>query len=291
MGVDSTKGPVSMSRRELDNETYHGEKGHKSRSGVHQIYRYGGRGQWLLENGHKLVGMNTGLKIGSWFDAYWEAKALGEDTSKLFVVAPRDVLAADGSRRGKAYTDWAKAQAGMIVTQDDIDLLTLMWMGVEACESAVYYLHETSDTQRSVFWVDSNGHKRKARFDGQTSEKIYDVKTTSSQWDQVYKSFIDYGDVWQAGWYSDAAYQIGYEPFSMPFIVVQTVPPYETKVFTMPSEMVDAARAQIDQTLDAIRLRKETGEYLPADYGVETEMQFPGWVWKKEVYSDSAVSE
>ena len=291
MVVDSSKGPVSLSRRELDNETYHGEKDHKSRSGVHQIFRYGGRGQWLLENGHKLVGMNTGLKIGSWFDAYWEAKALGEDTSKLFVVAPRDVLAADGSRRGKAYTDWAKAQTGMIVTQDDIDLLTLMWMGVEACESAVYYLHETSDTQRSVFWVDSNGHKRKARFDGQTSEKIYDVKTTSSQWDQVYKSFIDYGYVWQAAWYTDAAYQIGYEPFAMPFVVIQTVPPYETKVFTMPSEMVDAARAQIDQTLDAIRLRKETGEYLPADYGVETEMQFPAWVWKKEVYSDSAVSE
>lgn len=291
MVVDSSKGPVSLSRRELDNETYHGERDHKSRSGVHQIFRYGGRGQWLLENGHKLVGMNTGLKIGSWFDAYWEAKALGEDTSKLFVVAPRDVLAADGSRRGKAYTDWAKAQTGMIVTEDDIALLTLMWMGVEACESAVYHLHETSDTQRSVFWVDGNGHRRKARFDGQTSEKVYDVKTTSSQWDQVYKSFIDYGYVWQAAWYTDAAYQIGYEPFSMPFIVVQTVPPYETKVFTMPSEMVDAARAQIDQTLDAIRLRKETGEYLPADYGIETEMQFPAWVWKKEVYSDSAVSE
>lgn len=291
MVVDSSKGPVSLSRRELSNESYHGEKDHKSRSGVHQIFRYGGRGQWLLENGHKLVGLNAGLKIGSWFDAYWEAKALGEDTSKLFVVAPRDVLAADGSRRGKAYTDWAKSQTGMIVTDDDIELLTLMWMGVEACESAVYYLHETSDTQRSVFWVDRNGHKRKSRFDGQTSEKIYDVKTTSSQWDQVYKSFLDYGYVWQAAWYTDAAYQIGYEPFAMPFIVVQTVPPYETRVFTMPTEMVDAAREQIDQTLDAIRLRKETGEYLPADYGVETEMQFPAWVWKKEVYSDSAVSE
>lgn len=291
MVIDSSKGPVSLSRRELTNDAYHGEKQHASRSTVHQIYRYGGRGQWLLEQGRKLVSMNSGLKIGSWFDAYWEAKALGDDVSKLFVCAPSDVLAADGSRRGKAYTDWAKAQEGMIVTQDDIDLLELMWSGVEACEAAVYYLHETSDTQRSVFWVDRNGHKRKSRFDGQTASLIYDVKTTSSQWDVVYKSFIDYGYLWQAGWYSDAAYQIGYEPFNMPFIVVQTVPPYETRVFTMPSDMVDAARTQIDQTLDAIRLRKETGEYLPADYGVEQEMVFPAWVWKKEVYSESAVTE
>lgn len=288
MDIDISNGPVSLGRRELSNDAYHGEKAFISRSTAHQIFRYGGRGQWLLEKGRRLVGMNAGLKIGSWFDSYWEAKALGEDVSGLFVVAPSDVLAADGSRRGKAYTDWAKSQSGTIVTQEDIDLLQLMWDGVEQCAAAVFYLHETSDTQRSVFWEDRGGHKRKARFDGQTPSLIYDVKTTSSQWDQVYKSFIDYGYIWQAAWYTDAAYQIGYEPFNMPFIVVQTVPPYETKVFTMPSDMVDAAREQIDQTLDAIRLRKETGEYLPADYGVEQEMTFPAWVWKKEVYVEHA---
>ena len=77
----------------------------------------------------------------------------------------------------------------------------------------------------------------------------------------------------------------------MPFVVVQTVPPYECRVFVMPTELVDAARAQIDQTLDAIRLRRETGEYLSADYGEEQEMSFPAWVWKKEVYGESAVAE
>lgn len=291
MDIDSSGGPVSLSRRELSNEEYHGEKKHLSRSYAHQIFRYGGRGQWLLKQGRKLVSMNSGLKIGSWFDAFWEAKALGQDTDQLFVVAPQDVLAADGSRRGKPYTEWAKAQTGMIVTQDDIDLLQLMWDGVDANETAVRYLHDTTDTQRSVFWVDRNGHKRKSRFDGQTGEKVYDVKTTSSPWDQVHKSFLDYGYIWQAAWYTDSAYQIGYEPFAMPFIVVQTVPPYETRVFTMPCELVDAAREQIDQTLDAIRLRQETGEYLPADYGVETEMKFPGWIWKKEVYVDHANAE
>ncbi len=291
MVIDSSKGPVSLSSRELPNEVYHGERDHISRSTAHQIYRYGGRGQWLLEQGRKLVSMNSGLKIGSWFDAYWEARALGRDTAELFVTPPDDVLAADGSRRGKAYTDWAKSQTGMIVTKDDIELLSIMWDGVEKCEAAVYLLHETSDCQRSVFWVDKAGHKRKARFDGQTSSLVYDVKTTSSPWDIVYKSFLDYGYLWQAGWYSDAAYQIDYEPFRMPFVVVQTVPPYECRVFVMPNEMVDAAREQIASTLDAMRLRKETGEYLPADYGVEQEMVFPGWVWKKEVYVESAITE
>ena len=289
--IDTSKAPVAFSRREMTNETYHGERDHASRSTAHQIYRYGGRGQWLIEQGRKLVSMNSGLKIGSWFDAYWEARALGEDVAALFVSPPADVLAADGSKRGKAYTDWAKSQTGMIVTQDDISLLELMWDGVEKNERAVYLLHETSDTQRSVFWTDSNGHKRKARFDGQTTELVYDVKTTSSPWEVVHKSFIDYGYIWQAAWYTDAAYQIGYEPFRMPFVVVQTVPPYECRVFVMPTELVDAARAQIDQTLDAIRLRRETGEYLSADYGEEQEMKFPGWVWTKEVYGEHANAE
>lgn len=291
MNIDSSGSPQTFGRLDLTNEQYHGEKGHVSRSYAHQIYRYGGVGQKLLEQGVKLVGMNSGLKTGSLFDAYWEAKALGEDTSKLFVVAPPEVLAADGSRRGKAYTDWVKNQSGQIVTQADLDLLALMWAGVEACDRAMELLANTSDTQRSVFWHDRNGHARKARFDGQTSELVYDVKTTSSQWDQVYKSFLDYGYVWQSGWYQDAAYQIEYEPFRMPFVVVQTVPPYECAVFVLPSEFIDAARDQIDRTLDAIRLRRETGEYFPADYGVEKEMVFPGWAWTKEVYGNASVTE
>lgn len=291
MNIDSSAGPQTFSRLDLTNEQYHGERGHKSRSWTHQIYRYGGVGQKLLEQGVRLVGMNQGLKIGSWFDAYWEAKALGEDTSKLFVVAPPEVLAADGSRRGKAYTDWSKSQTGQIVTESDLELLGLMWAAVEACDRAMELLGNTSDTQRSVFWTDRNGHARKSRYDGQTSELVYDVKTTSSQWDQIYKSFLDYGYIWQSAWYQDSAYQIEYEPFRMPFVVVQTVPPYECGVFVMPSELIDAARDQIDRTLDAIRLRRETGEYLPADYGVEKEMVFPGWVWTKEVYGNATAAE
>lgn len=277
---------VSVPSSELDNSTYH-SRPEISRSTAHQIYRYGGMGQLLLEEGTKLVSANAGITRGSQFDALWEAKVAGKKLEDLFVTPPSSVLAADGSRRGKAYTEWLAQQIGQIATQAEIDVLNIMWRSVEKHERAMELLSQTSDTQRSVFWTDQFGHRRKARFDGQTPSLIYDVKTTSSPWDLLHKSFSDYGYLWQASWYREAAYAIDYEPFRMPFVCVQTVPPYECKVVVCPEELVEAASAQIATTLDLIRYRRETGEYLPEEYGREEELAVPAWAWKKEVYDVS----
>lgn len=277
---------VSVRSVDLDNSAYHARP-EISRSYAHQIYRYGGRGQYLLERGVRLVGQNQSLTRGTQFDQLWEARASGKSIGDLFVTPPSSVLASDGSRRGKPYTEWAAQQTAQIATEADLEILELMWASVELNDRAMELLGDTSDTQRSVFWTDSAGHRRKARFDGQTSSLVYDVKTTSSPWSLLHKSFLDYGYVWQASWYRDAAYAIEYEPFRMPFIVVQTVAPYECSVVTIPEELVEAAASQISTTLDLVRFRKTTGEYLPDDYGAERELEFPAWAWKQEVYSDA----
>jgi len=151
--------------------------------------------------------------------------------------------------------------------------------------SAVELLEITTDLQQSVFFEHKDGHLLKARYDGAISgDLIYDVKTTSSSWSELAKSFLNFGYFWQAAWYTDSAYAIGYDEFRMPFIVVQTVPPYECQVFYCPDEMVQAARSQIADTLRIIELRRESGEYLPEDYGEVKTLECPAWMWKQEVY-------
>lgn len=287
--LDTRSTPFVYESHELGNSEYHSMLEWLSRSYVHQVYKYGGTGQKLLEDGVSLFGGSSATTLGSDFDELWEVSAAGRDIDDLFEVAPVDVLSAAGQRRGKAFDEWKAelAKSGKReVSREIYNKLRLMWAAVLANDRAMELLRTTVSCQKSVFWEDANGHKRRARWDGECPDLVYDVKTTSSSWDDLAKSFLNYGYFWQAAWYQDSAYQIGFGTFRMPFICVQTVPPYECRVWVPPVELVDAAGQQIDRTLDQIALRRETGEYLPADYGKEAELVVPAWMWKQEVFNE-----
>lgn len=289
--LDTTDGAKVFSSADLTPAQYHREfPDYISRSTAHQIYRHGGLGQMLLDEGIPLFTGNAGTSKGSQFDYLWEQRATRNcRIDQLFVMPPASVLTSNGQRRGKAYDEWkaeVAASGQQEASAEDISRMHLMWRACELNQAAMDLLDETTDCQRSVFWTDRRGHKRKALWDGATRELVYDVKTTSSPIGELAKSFLSFGYFWQAGWYSDSAYATGYLPFRMPFICVQTVPPYHCKVVLCPDQMVDEARDQIDRTLDAIALRRETGEYLPEGYGEVCELECPGWMWKQEVYGD-----
>lgn len=286
---DTTSVPLVYESHELGNSEYHSMVEWISRSYAHQVYRYGGTGQKLLEDGVSLFGGSSATTLGSDFDELWEVQASGRDIDDLFAVAPQEVLSAAGQRRGKAFDEWKAEQAKggkREVSRETYDKLLLMWSSVLANDRAMELLRTTVSCQKSVFWTDRNGHKRRARWDGECPGLVYDVKTTSSSWADLAKSFLNYGYFWQAKWYQDSAYQIGFDAFRMPFVCVQTVPPYECRVWLPPVELVNAAGEQIDRTLDQIALRRETGEYLPADYGREAELVVPAWMWKQEVFNE-----
>ena len=286
--VDTSLGPQVFGKGDLSNEDYHAERGHHSRSSVHRLYRMGGKAQALAERGISLFGGNRGTEIGSLFDEAWDCLVEGRSVGEWLVSPPADVLTSNGQRRGKAYEQWRDELAKTGKRESNADTVSLINLMIEAVmenRSAVELLEKTTDLQQSVFFRHSLGHRLKARFDGSISgELIYDVKTTSSSWSELARSFLNYGYFWQAAWYSDAAYQIGYPQFQMPFIVVQTVPPFECQVFVCPDEFVRAARDQIATALSLIELRRETGEYLPEDYGEVKSLECPAWMWKQEVY-------
>jgi len=259
---------------DMANDVYHNKKSHKSRSQVHR-YRgvLGGRAQRYAEvEGKSLFSGNSATSFGSIVDAAFEAVVRGVDWRSRCVVPPQGVLAADGSRRGNAFKEWrASLPIGAVECSEGdflktADMIASLWEH----KSAKDLMDQVAHSQMSVFWTDSNGHKRKARADGVTrSGAWFDLKTTSSEWRDLKWSFRRFGYDWQAAWYSDAAAAAGADPFTFKFIVVQSFAPFDVKVVHLKPEAVERARIEIDETLFEMRRREQTGEYVAESYHEE----------------------
>jgi hypothetical protein len=130
-------------------------------------------------------------------------------------------------------------------------------------------MSEVTHSQYSVFRRDVNGHDVKARADLVTPSLWADLKTTSSEWWELKHSFRRFGYDWQAAWYSDAAYACGWAPFTFRFIVVQSFAPYDVEVVSITEDAVERARIEIAETLDEMRRRSETGNWVPDSYHEE----------------------
>ena len=261
---------------DMPNEAYHGEKGHISRSTAHRFMgAEGGRAQRFTERGGVLFGGNAATGFGTAVDIAVGAEMRGVDWRTQIAVPPAGVLAADGSRRGKAYQEWkATLAGGCEVNAVDFEKVAEIVESIREHRAARALIEAATHSQYSVFWTDENGHPRKARADGVTPSEWFDIKTTSSEWRDLKWSFIRFGYDWQSVWYGDAARVAGFGEFDFKFVVVQTFAPFNVKVVTLPPDVLARARQEIKETLDAIRRRRETGDYVPESYHVVEELVF-----------------
>jgi hypothetical protein len=274
--IDTSNGVVVFT--DMANEAYHANKSHKSRSTVHR-YRgiRGGRAQRYSEvEGKSLFGGNKSTDFGSLVDGAFEAECRGIDWRSRCAVAPPSVLASNGSRRGKPYEEWRASLPVGAVECNEADFLKVadIIAAIREHEKANALIEATTSNQYSVFRTDEHGHRVKARADGVTPELWYDLKTTSSDIEDVQFSFRRFGYDWQAAWYTDAAIAAGWSPFTFKFIVVQTAPPYDVAVCHLPDWAIERARQEIRETLDAMRLRSESGRYVDPSYHEEIEIAF-----------------
>ena len=274
--------------RGMPDTQYFAQTDFLNRSTAFSVYAGGGIVQEFLADGGKLFAGNAGTDLGTRADMVFQSVAAGSTVehamSSLFSTPPAEVLSKSGSRAGKAYTDWKLEQGDKPeLTDTDREKLMRMVRNFSRNQRAVELLEATEDTQLSVFWEDLNGYKRKARADGVTRSLWYDLKTTSAaSMSLVPKSVMAYGYHWQAAWYYAAAMAADWPSgWAMPFIFMQSVPPYTCAVYRLPEGLIVEASQQIDETLRNMRMREELGEYLPEDYGVELEMIVPEWLLKK----------
>jgi hypothetical protein len=276
-----TPGCIGPDRQLLDQEAidkaYRLDDGHCTRSYAHAVFKGGALAQEALDNGERLFSGNAGTDFGSLVDRAIPMVIAGIDLASRYSVVPDDVLS-NGARRGKAYTDWVADQDGKtIVTAADWWRLERIVQNTLRHEAAREILEATTDCQATFRHTDSHGHRRKALADGVTPEFLWDFKTTSSDWKQLFRSCIDYGYLWQAAWYVDAAVDCGWDYHRLKFIFAQTSRPHAVRVYTLPEELVEMARDQIRRTLDQIRLRRELGVYRTPEDDEELEMEFPDW--------------
>lgn len=258
---------------DMSNDEYHGRKSHISRSSASR-YRgvYGGRAQRFEEvEGKRLFAGNAGTSFGTLVDGAFEAEARGVDWRSRCAVAPQDVLASDGSRRGKAFQQWKASLPADAVECSMADYTKVgdIIASLREHKLARQLLESITHTQYSVFWRDEDGHDRKARADGCNPEAWFDLKTTSSEWRDLKWSFRRYGYDWQAAWYTDAAIAAGWKPFTFKFVVVQTFEPFDVSVISLTPDAVERARHEIKKTLADMRHRRETGEYVADTYHAE----------------------
>jgi hypothetical protein len=279
--IVSTDTQTVTVRTDMSNDEYHGERDHISRSTAHRYFgEEGGPCQLFVDTyGESLFSGNSATSFGSLVDLACECEMSGRNWRSAVVVPPPGVLAADGSRRGKAYQEWRAASVsadGCECSQSDFDKVEKIIASLRRHDAANRLLESASHSQLSVFWTDEHGHRRKARADGAVGqEHWFDLKTTSSEWRDLKYSFRRFGYDWQAAWYAEAARVAGFSrPDFFPFVCVQTHAPYRVKVLTLTQPVIDRAVSEIKATLDDIVRRRETGEYLTPEYHAISELDF-----------------
>lgn len=269
----------------MSGDDYRSRNDFFSRSYLHATASHGGEAQQWMDLGHSLVPYTNSIRIGSMFDRIVEGVCMGKKMSDMIVSPPSSVLAKNGHRRGKAYDEWCESQTGMVCNDETQFQLESMLENLMKHPQARRLVDDTNENQVSVFFQIGR-HRVKVRPDGCTPYCWWDLKTTSSKWNQLWRSMTDYGYAEQEWLYVEGAKAMGLPHHRMPFVFCQTMAPYSTRVFYLPEDIVQAAGVRMKNTMDIAALRIATGVYIPADQGIE-ELEVPRFVRKEEeLYED-----
>ena len=266
------------------NDSYHQNDGHISRSTIHMAYRWGPVAYRHMLNGIRLFKGSAATNVGQQFDEMVETLIMrGIPLDEQLATPPSECLTTNGQRRGKKYIEWLteiRAAGKQPASVDDAERFGLMSDALMRNSAAWEIVSRTTHSQRSVWW-NHEGHDVKARFDGETDDGIWDLKTTSADWDSLPRKAWDLGYVFQAAHYTAAAKAAGIpcgEAWDMPFVFVQTVPPYRCKVVTFPPDACRFAADKILETLEWMKQCRESGDFWTPEDNEISEMQFPAYI-------------
>jgi hypothetical protein len=253
-----------------------------SRSYLTAVKMGGGEVQRWLDAGKRLRADTKSTSIGTAFDDIVMNILSGKSFDDSVVVPPVDVLAKNGARSGNAYKEWAAEQKGIIVSESEKEVFETMLDHMYENPAARYLLDNTVSTQ-DVGLYELGGLRMKYRPDGVTRELVWDLKTTSKSFSDLARSVLSYGYAEQDFIYQHAAAAVqGLVDFAMPFVFVQTMPPYACRVHTLPQDFVQGVGAQLMSVIEDVVLRQQTGEYLPPASETITELALPQWALNLE---------
>ena len=202
-----------------------------------------------------------------------------EKYDEVVIVIPQDVLAKDGSKKGKAYDTWKwnEARGKLDIKQADADAIRWMRDNVWEHKRAAELLTCSTVREYSVFWTDKAGHKRKARFDGVLEmDRIFvDLKTSCDPGEAWWRQIKQMGTHRQGAWYSDAAVAYYGARYLPEYIVIRNEAPYDVFVWTLPIEALRLGARQNRETLAKIKACRESGRWHYEWHGESRQLPIP----------------
>lgn len=209
-----------------------------------------------------------------------------EDRS-VYVPIPRDVLNADGHKKGKAWTDFAKENTGKILlTADQQSTLNAMVAEIRRHPAAMKLLNCRGDRERVIHWDDeATGINHRAMVDilPESMAFVADYKTTDdASRERIASRVYDFRYHTQADLYCEAVAALTGKRPQFLFVFQQKSPPYTVRVMPLSGEYLAVGRIENRQDRDSLA-RCIEDDYWDDDYHgrLEPHLEAPHWVIKK----------
>lgn len=191
---------------------------------------------------------------------------------------------ASGDKRGKEYNAFEAEHPGRIIIKPgEYDDLCRMRDSIHAHKHARALLVADAQRECVATWKAAHGFVGKCRADFYNAERrmIVDLKTAASVDDREWtRAAVRFGyDVQQVWYTAGMSRALGGVPVSMSFVVVSK-DDYETRVFTLPPDFLQATAEAIKDLLGRWRAAVDSGVYPYPDRNDPTEVVIPGWAWR-----------
>jgi exodeoxyribonuclease VIII len=213
----------------------------------------------------------------------------GGDIADIVAMIPKNVLNADGHRKGKAWQDWSAANAGKIQRRRcECDALFRMIESVWQHPKAAWLLGGEGFFEHSIFWTDTEtGLDLRCRPDRVkliNGEYILaDIKTTRATTPREFsKDCVAYGYHRQAAWYIDGAKSLGWDVPAWCFITVDKTPAHECHVYELHPAAIEKGREENRVLLHELRKRLDAGNWNAPDHGSIVQLDLPTWAYRED---------
>lgn len=200
------------------------------------------------------------------------------------IPIPREVLAADGSRRGQKWTEFRDSHPGkFLLKADEFDAVRRSVANVLDHPKARAVLeYEGGLSEQALHWTDeATGIECRGLADRITHKFIADIKTSSTVDPLAFnRKLYDFGYHRQAAWYLAGAKACGYRHVGYVIIAVGNAPPHSVEVFVLDDDYLGLGATENRTALDWLDVCRETNVWRRKGWGQIEELSPPAYLFR-----------
>lgn len=209
---------------------------------------------------------------------------------KVVEIIPREVLNAQGHRKGKVWEIWKAENPGKILMKhQEFIPVDFMVTNVWKHPKAKWLLSRPGPWEHSLFWTDEEtGLDLRARPDKFTELPdgrvvVIDFKTTKAPTAREFAGdAFKFGYHRQAAWYCDGVSLTGAVVAGFIVVSVDKTPAYECRVFQLSEQAIELGRQENRAALRDLSVRLSTDHWESPGWGDVLEIDLPEYAYKQD---------